>query len=129
MTSSERAKDARLKKIYKSSLAEFNKKIEEQGGGCAICHKPFPRYRAFQDHLHSCCARRLKEYCGRCSRGVICFNCNKYLIGVVERMGIDPILLLTDALAYLKKWTADLIKKGCYEAKTKVKPKTPMGKK
>lgn len=115
MTSSEKAKDKRLQKIYKKTLAEFNAQIEEQGGGCAICGKPFSQYVAFQDHFHGCCPRRLKEYCGKCCRGILCFGCNRFVVGVLERMNI-PINKLSE---YMKKWE---------HLKALAKPKKKKGK-
>jgi recombination endonuclease VII len=123
MTSKERAKDARLRKVYTSSLAEQQQKIADQNGCCAICKRPFPEFSAFQDHYHGCCPRRLKTFCGKCNRGVLCYLCNKYLTGVVERMKMadgTPLQILRLA-TYLQEWEKVLRAKGCYEAKTEEK--------
>jgi len=100
LTTSEEAKDKRLKKIYKKSLAEFNAQVEEQDGGCAICGRSFVEFTAFQDHDHRCCPRKLKEYCGKCCRGVLCFLCNKFVVGIVERQKVPVDKLLE----YVNKW-------------------------
>jgi hypothetical protein len=117
MTSAERAKDKRLQKTYKITLAQQLKIIEEQGNCCAICSRPFSKFTAFQDHLHSCCPRRLKQFCGRCNRGLLCFLCNKYLVGVVEKQNLPVDKLLE----YLVKWEKVLRAKGCYDKKPEAK--------
>ncbi len=100
MTKQEKAKDKRLQKIYKRSLAEFNAMLEEQGNKCDICGKPFPEYVAFQDHFHKCCPRSLEEYCGKCNRGGLCFQCNKFCVGIMERQNIP----IEGLYKYMKKW-------------------------
>lgn len=120
MTKQEKAKDKRLRKIYKKSLAEFNAQVAEQGGGCAICGRSFSEFIAFQDHFHGCCARRLKEYCGRCNRGLLCFQCNRFLVGIVERMNL-PVDKLFD---YVRKWEPILRASGAYDPKPKKKRKS-----
>ena len=118
MTASEKAKEKRLQTIYKKSLAEFNKQLEEQKYRCACCSRPFPplkdakgkSFTPFNDHDHKCCPRRLKNYCGRCSRGLLCFICNKYVVGVLEKQNVD----IDKVSAYLKKWKAILTERGCY---------------
>ncbi len=115
MTASEKAKDARLRKIYKKTLADKEREIEEQGGGCAICGRPFPKFLANQDHYHGCCPRRLKEFCGKCNRGWLCFICNKFVMGYLERQKIP----VEKVHAYIKKWEPILKAKGCYESKEK----------
>jgi hypothetical protein len=125
LTSSEKAKDRRLQKTYKLTLDQQNKIIEEQGGGCAICGRPFPprkdkngkTFTPFQDHFHGCCPRRVKEFCGLCSRGCLCFLCNKYLVGVVEKQNLPVDKLL----AYLQKWEKILRERGAYEPKLPIK--------
>lgn len=55
-------------------------KLEEQSGGCAICDR-LPRSRRLAgDHNHATGKRR----------GLLCYPCNRYVIGILERLGIDP---------------------------------------
>ena len=115
LNTSERAQDARLRRIYKKTLADKRREITDQGEGCAICGRPFPKFTANQDHDHRCCPRRLKEYCGRCNRGWLCFLCNKYVVGVLEKMKVD----IDKLSAYVKKWEPILRERGCYEPKEK----------
>jgi hypothetical protein len=132
MTSAERAKDRRLQKTYKITLAQQNEIRKEQGNCCAICGRDFAKFTAFQDHLHFCCPRRFKEFCGRCNRSLLCFSCNKYLVGVLERQKMPIIELLDNLRAYVIKWEKVLRAKGCYDKpdKSKVKEKKPkLGKK
>ena len=127
MTASERAKDKRLQKQYKMTLEEQNKRKAEQGNRCAICGRPFPplknekgqTFTPYQDHEHKCCPttgkNKVTEYCGRCNRGLLCFLCNKYLVGVLEKQNL-PVDKLFE---YVKKWKKILTEKGCYEKEAK----------
>lgn len=107
----EQTKDKRLRDIYNSSLEKHNALMKEQGHCCAICQRPFVKgagpggfkcetYTAFQDHDHACCPRRLHKFCGQCNRGLLCYTCNKFVVGVIEKMKI-PVERLLD---YLQKW-------------------------
>jgi hypothetical protein len=107
----EQAKDKRLHDIYNSSLAKFSTLMSEQGSCCAICQRPFVQgagpggfknevYTPFQDHDHACCPRRLHKFCGLCNRGLLCYTCNKFVVGVIEKMKIPVDRLL----AYIQKW-------------------------
>lgn len=112
----DKAKDRRLRKIYKRSLREFNKTIEEQEGGCAICKRPFPKFTAFQDHDHACCPRKLQVFCGLCNRGVLCYLCNRYAVGYLEwirKMDIPPQKVVN----YFTEWTKVITERGGYTSK------------
>ena len=124
MTNAEKAADARLRRVYKKTLADKNREIAEQGGGCAICGRAFPQFIANQDHDHRCCPRRLKEFCGKCCRGWLCWICNKFVVGYLERKNID----INKLHAYLTKWEPILRAKGCYEPKEET-PKLRKAKK
>jgi len=68
-----------LKKRHKITLETYNKKLEEQGGLCAICGvdaESFTRSLAV-DHDHSCCDH--DKSCGKCLRGLLCTGCNSGL--------------------------------------------------
>lgn len=120
MTSKEIAKDKRLKKIYKMSVLDFNRQLECQNYCCAICRRPFPpkrdaegkQFTPFQDHWHACCPRRLKEFCGKCNRGLLCYLCNKYVVGVLERQKMEVKELLRGALRYFMLWEPELKERG-----------------
>jgi hypothetical protein len=129
MNSKERAQDKRLREIYKSSLEERNAKLEEQHYCCDICGRPFVKgaakpgdttewdkdyYTSFFDHYHGCCPRRLKKFCGLCNRGILCYICNKFVVGVLEMKKIDANKLA----AYMNKWAP--MQKERDEAKEKV---------
>src|ERR1035441_4436227 len=98
MTSAERSKDKRLRAIYNTTLEAQNKQRDEQGNACAICKRDFAKFTAFQDHEHKCCPRRKKNFCGKCNRGLICYLCNKWLVGVLEKQARDlsPIELRSE---------------------------------
>lgn len=113
MTTQEKAKDRRLRDTFNSSLEKFNDTMASQNFSCAICEKPFVLgvahigefkkevYSAFQDHDHACCPRRLHKFCGLCNRGLLCYTCNKFVVGVIEKMKIPVDRLL----AYMQKWS------------------------
>ncbi|GEM_PF-1879901 len=126
MTSAERAKDKRLRDIYNTTLEAQNEQRAKQGNRCAICRRDFAKFTAFQDHEHKCCPRRLKKFCGRCNRSLLCFSCNKFVVGVLERQSVDgkklnPLWLLKQIIAYFEYWNPILKAKGCYEEKPKEK--------
>lgn len=132
MTSSEKAKDKRLQDIYKITLEQQNKQRAAQGNCCAICSRDFDKFTAFQDHLHACCPRRLKKFCGLCNRALLCFSCNKFVVGILERQSVNgkkipPLTMLKKLVDYFEKWEPLLKSKGCYD---KVQVKTTVrGKK
>lgn len=127
LTTAEVARDRRLRDIYKMSLEEFNAKMKEQGNACVLCGRPFPEFQPYQDHDHNCCAAGRKvqrKYCGKCNRGLLCFLCNKYAIGLMEKMNPPNSKYVMDfvkAVAYLKSWTEIIKSKGGYEPKAKAK--------
>lgn len=73
--------------------------LEKQGGGCAICGAPSAggRWDTWNvDHDHTCCPTT--PTCGKCTRGVLCFNCNYKLVGQIESENGAK------ALKYLSNW-------------------------
>ena len=60
--------DAIIRRQYGISMQEFNKLLEHQGGGCAICLKPIEslRRRMNIDHCHET----------NVVRGILCSGCN-----------------------------------------------------
>ena len=93
MTTAERAKDKRLQTIYNTTLEKQNEQRAKQLNKCAICHRDFAKFTAFQDHDHQCCPRRLHEFCGKCNRALLCFGCNKFVVGILERQYVDKVRL------------------------------------
>jgi len=122
MTSSEKAQDARLRRVYKKTLADKLKEIAEQGGGCAICGRKYPQYILSQDHDHACCKRprgkkgNTATFCGKCNRGWLCYLCNRWAIGSLEYMQKVNIPA-EKAFEYLKHWHAVIVARGGYEPK------------
>ena len=67
----------RLKATRNMTLDEYNALLQAQEGRCAICLSPEPGFKKGRfavDHDHSCCPS--VKSCGRCTRGLLCHNCN-----------------------------------------------------
>ncbi len=123
LTSKEKAKAARLMKIFNQTLEEHNVKRTEQKNACAICRRPFSQFTAFQDHDHKCCARKRKDhlnrFCGKCNRGLLCFLCNRHYVPAIEEMlkdGVDAMKVIQ----YVIGWHSEIALKGGYAPKEKI---------
>ena len=62
--------------------------IAIHNGACALCHyKPEKSEKVLQiDHDHKCCLDldKISKTCGKCIRGLLCYNCNA-MIGHYEK--------------------------------------------
>ncbi len=91
---------ALLKKYYKMTQNQYDKRLQRQGGVCAICGRLETHRRKGMcypcelsvDHNHRT---------GRI-RGLLCHECNSKLIGGIE--GKNAVFVLKKALKYVKKW-------------------------
>lgn len=80
----------RLWRVYRITPSQFTWLLDLQGGVCALCfeseskvhHNSGAVMRLTIDHDHGCCPSN-KRTCGRCIRGMLCYECN-LLIGKVE---------------------------------------------
>jgi len=89
----DKCRDTYLKRTFGITLEDYNRMIEEQGGGCAICgatgsKKNGEKQSLSVDHNHD----------NDKVRGVLCHKCN---VGLGHFL--DDIDLLTKATEYLKK--------------------------
>lgn len=84
--------------FFNLSQERFEKMLEEQGGGCAICGVTSPGPRDWHvDHDHACCAEAGRS-CGDCVRGLLCSFCN-------TRLGtIEAVDWVAAAQGYLAKY-------------------------
>ena len=89
-----------LLRNYGLGPGEYETRLQEQGGLCAICRIPTDR-RLHVDHDHSCCPTNGKS-CGRCVRGLLCSSCNTGL-GSFR----DSPTTLQAAVAYLASYTQE----------------------
>lgn len=82
--------EKRLRRKYNLTQAEYDAKLSEQNGGCAVCGKQCKTGRALAvDHCH---------VTGEV-RGLLCANCNR-AIGWLQ----DDQTLIRAALEYVVKW-------------------------
>lgn len=107
MTTKERKEDKRLRKLYGVSLSWRKRQERKQNNRCAICTRPPKRLALALDHNHA----TLKV------RGLLCFTCNRKIIGMIERFRINPVMILKyfqdydpDALKYLAENNGNLQK-------------------
>ena len=83
------ATSKRLQRLYGITLADYNRMLKAQGGGCAICgRKPSKTRRLDVDHSHKT---------GKV-RGALCHRCNRGLTWYS-----DSPALLRKAADYLSK--------------------------
>ena len=67
---------------------------------CAVCGKELPSEpEPHIDHDHRCCPSG-KRTCGRCIRGILCFNCNTGIGMLRDNPGI-----IDAASVYLTSWS------------------------
>lgn len=77
-------RERKLLQKYNLTSEQFDAMLEAQGGGCGICGTPLSSdgRSLHVDHDHRCCPG--STTCGKCVRGILCFQCNSSL-AVVER--------------------------------------------
>jgi len=67
---------------YAMDQGAFEFMLTQQGNACAICRVLFTQtIKPYVDHDHSCC--KDQRTCGKCTRGLLCNECNK-LLGRIE---------------------------------------------
>ena len=93
-----RVKDRHLRQRYGISLEQYEQKLKQQGGLCAICKcEPDPSGRPFHvDHDHRCCSGHTT--CGKCVRDLLCRNCN-VLLGMIN----DSVEKAKSVINYLER--------------------------
>lgn len=90
-------KGKHFKKKFGITLADYQAKLEEQKGVCAICAKPESGTRngivrwLNVDHNHET----------KAVRGLLCTNCN-----VAVGMMCESLDIMRSAISYLEKWSA-----------------------
>lgn len=67
-------------RIPQLSDEEYFKQLATQDGGCWICRRPPKNRRHAGDHSHLNGQRR----------GLLCYVCNRFMVGAIERFRIDP---------------------------------------
>ena len=85
-TSPEKRRAYNLKKKYGMTVAEYDAMFVQQGGVCAICHRPPKKIRLACDHDHAIEKKEGKIVV----RGLLCSMCNRKIVGVIERYKVHP---------------------------------------
>jgi hypothetical protein len=84
-----------LRTRYKMTVQQYDEKLQQQGGGCAICGEVNASGRRLHvDHDHECCPGGTS--CGQCLRGLLCSKCN---VGLGQFKDSPRLMLL--AIEYL----------------------------
>lgn len=65
-----------LKSTYNLTEEQYQELYDRHEGRCWICNEK-KNYYLHVDHNHSCCAG--EKSCGKCIRGLLCYNCNSLL--------------------------------------------------
>ncbi|AID58838.1 homoendonuclease [Mycobacterium phage Gaia] len=99
--SQKETRDTKLWAKYKLTPEAYEKLLDKQGGGCAICGSKSSQSKGrdylFVDHDHSCCPGA--KSCGKCIRALLCHPCNM-LIGHAW----EDIKILQSAIDYLSEY-------------------------
>lgn len=61
---------------YGITAEQYSAMLSNQDGSCAGCSRKV-QYNLYIDHDHACCQGN--QSCGRCVRGLLCFECNSAL--------------------------------------------------
>lgn len=114
----QRQRNIVLRSKYKVSPEWYETKLQEQDGGCGICHGDNGERPFAVDHDHNCCSPFQKRQsaikaCGKCNRGLLCSVCNQRL-GYFEQFleALDESYELkansweSRALQYLARYSA-----------------------
>jgi len=94
----DRIKNTKLKQDFGITLKEYNQKLAEQDGKCAICKRPETAVRKGKllmlavDHRHA----------DNVNRGLLCVKCNRAL-GLLEENISTIINMVLYILKYLKQ--------------------------
>jgi len=72
-------------KVPQLSDAEYFAQLKAQNGGCWICGRKPKERRLAGDHSHY--AQALGKLV---RRGLLCYCCNRFVVGAVERFKINP---------------------------------------
>lgn len=79
------------------TLEDYDARLCDQGGVCAICGRAPTRISLAVDHSHK------PPYV---TRGLLCMICNRRVLGRIERWRCDPRRIV----AYFEKYDPDYLK-------------------
>lgn len=100
--------EKRLVDRFNITPGEWEWMAEQHDGGCWLCGFPERARNAASgepqrlavDHDHACCPEKGRS-CGACIRGLLCQNCNVFIVGFHEKTGHRNPHLTAAATAYI----------------------------
>jgi hypothetical protein len=76
-----------IKFFYGLTLEEYDWLLNEQGSVCALCKRVPVKSRFSVDHKHEQHEHvGTKRACKECIRGLLCSNCNRSILPVLEKL-------------------------------------------
>jgi hypothetical protein len=84
-TSKQEKDRARRLAKYGETIASYDARFRAQGGVCKICGRPPKKIRLAVDHCHKLERQGIMKV-----RGLLCGFCNRKILGVIERYGVNP---------------------------------------
>ena len=92
-----------LGRRHKMTPEQYEVKLAEQGGHCALCDAAqySDKRRLPVDHDHICCPG--ENTCGKCTRGILCANCNRRVAFLEEILFECSVYPEPDGLSWLER--------------------------
>jgi hypothetical protein len=94
-------RDYEFQRTHGITLEQYNQQGEQQNWKCFICNtsEAGGKYNKFMvDHDHRCCPQK-RGTCGKCNRGLLCYNCN-ITLGYIE----NNTNIVSKILQYIELW-------------------------
>ena len=97
-------RDKYLRKNYGIGVKEYSYLFTQQNRVCAICQHPPKKRHLCVDHRHVKGYKKLAENKKALEiRGLLCFRCNKFLVGALES-NKNPRLVFLNLFNYFCKY-------------------------
>ncbi len=106
LSAQDKARNYRLMTTYGITLEEYEEKLKQQNGRCAICGTLPKTKRLAVDHRHEKDSKGKQVVGDRTTvRGLLCLFCNKYILGGIERrISIPAREIIRGLVAYMLEY-------------------------